>query len=231
MTPIIEFKHVSKTFTLHDQHTKIQALDDINLSLNKGSFLGIVGKSGSGKSTILKSLYRTNKPEKGEIWYVSKTLGRVNLFTLSDQDMIYLRNNEIGYVSQFLKLLPRMTAYDYVKNSLLDLDDIPNDLDILTMTILNHFQLDKALWNLYPNTFSGGEKLRLNLAAQMVKKPTLLLLDEPTASLDDSSKIIVKQLITQLKKEGTTMIGIFHDISFMSDLCDEIIEIKGGKHD
>jgi alpha-D-ribose 1-methylphosphonate 5-triphosphate synthase subunit PhnL len=95
--------------------------------------------------------------------------------------------------------------------------------------MLKHFELDKELWDSYPVNFSGGEKLRLNVASAMIKEPRLLLLDEPTASLDIESKKKVRFLIDKLKKQGTTMLGIFHDIEFMEGLCDyEYNMEKGG---
>ena len=95
-------------------------------------------------------------------------------------------------------------------------------------SMLDYFKLNQALWDLYPNTFSGGEKLRLNLAHAMVKKPRLLLLDEPTASLDHHTKLLVKELLMKLKAEGTSMIGIFHDLEFMEGLCDRVYNLSQG---
>ena len=95
--------------------------------------------------------------------------------------------------------------------------------------MLRYFKLNKNLWDIYPNTFSGGEKLRLNLAHAMVKAPRLLLLDEPTASLDNNTKILVKELLMKLKAEGTSIIGIFHDLEFMEGLCDEVYNISAGQ--
>ncbi len=97
------------------------------------------------------------------------------------------------------------------------------------MRCSKHFELDPSLWDSYAQTFSGGEKLRLNIARAMIKHPRLLLLDEPTASLDRHSKQRVRQLIEQLKKEGTTMLGIFHDIEFMEGLCDREYRMARGK--
>ena len=94
--------------------------------------------------------------------------------------------------------------------------------------MLRHFDLDESLWELYPRTFSGGEKLRLNIAAAMIKRPRLLLLDEPTASLDNASKVKVRELIEVLKAEGTTMLGIFHDLEFMEGLCDREFNMQEG---
>lgn len=94
--------------------------------------------------------------------------------------------------------------------------------------MLDYFQLPENLWDIYPNTFSGGERLRLNLAHTMVKRPRLMLLDEPTASLDNKSKVLVKDMLLKLKQEGTSMIGIFHDLEFMDGLCDRVFNISEG---
>ncbi|MER2171001.1 MAG: ATP-binding cassette domain-containing protein, partial [Psychrobacillus psychrodurans] len=91
---------------------------------------------------------------------------------------------------------------------------------------LTHFEMDPKLWDSYPNTFSGGEKLRLNIAMATVKNPRLLLLDEPTASLDQQSKVKVREMIEKLKNKGTTLVGIFHDIEFMEGLCDKVYDIQ-----
>ena len=91
---------------------------------------------------------------------------------------------------------------------------------------LTHFELDPELWDSYPNTFSGGQKLRLNIACAIVKKPRLLLLDEPTASLDDASKLRVREMLERLKADGTTLIGIFHDLAFMDGLCDKVYDLQ-----
>ena len=94
--------------------------------------------------------------------------------------------------------------------------------------MMRYFKLSEELWDIYPNTFSGGEKLRLNLAQAMVKAPRLLLLDEPTASLDNNTKKLVKELLLKMKAEGTSMIGIFHDLEFMDGLCDHVYNISNG---
>ena len=97
-----------------------------------------------------------------------------------------------------------------------------------TTRMLEHFDFPKNLWDLYPNTFSGGEKLRLNIARAMVRRPRFLLLDEPTASLDNASKAKVRELIEQLKASGTTMLGIFHDLEFMEGVCDREYNMQAG---
>ncbi|MGL5677018.1 MAG: phosphonate C-P lyase system protein PhnL, partial [Cellulosilyticaceae bacterium] len=212
---LLEIKDLSKSFTIHSLGKHIKASQDIHITLGEGAFVGITGKSGSGKSTILKCLYRTYIPETGEIWYDSKKFGRLDLARATERQMLYLRKYEIGYVSQFLNVMPRMTARQVVEQAVLEMGHDRLHAEAEAEKMLRHFELQEALWDSYPNNFSGGEKLRLNIARAMVKRPRLLLLDEPTASLDHQSKQRVKELIEQLKKEGTTMIGIFHDIEFM----------------
>ena len=219
MEEILAIEHLSKSFIIHNLDKHIEALHDINIDLREGEFVGITGKSGSGKSTVFKCIYRTYAPQQGSIWYRSKKFGPVNLAELSERKIIYLRKYEIGYVSQFLNILPRTTARELVKQAVFEMGHDEELADLEANNILEHFELDRELWDCYPGTFSGGEKLRLNIARAMVKRPRLLLLDEPTASLDRTSKFKVRELIEQLKSEGTTMMGIFHDIEFMENLC------------
>ncbi|MDD5794412.1 MAG: ATP-binding cassette domain-containing protein [Clostridiales bacterium] len=229
MDNILEIKNLSKSFTIHNLHKHIKASQNINISLKEGDFIGITGKSGSGKSTILKCLYRTYLPEEGSAMYKSKKYGDIDLFKASERQILYLRKYEIGYVSQFLNVMPRTTARDIIKEAVLEMGQSKEKAEMEAIKMLNHFQLDKELWDSYPNNFSGGEKLRLNIARAMVKHPRMLFLDEPTASLDNYSKGKVRELIKQLKNEGTTMIGIFHDIEFMEGLCDEVYNMELGK--
>ena len=219
MEEILAIEHLSKSFLIHNLDKHIEALRDICIDLKEGEFVGITGKSGSGKSTIFKCIYRTYAPQQGSIRYNSKKFGPVNLAELSERQMIYLRKHEIGYVSQFLSTMPRTTAQELVKQAVLEMGYGEEYAEREANIMLEHFELDRELWDCYPGTFSGGEKLRLNIARAMVKRPRLLLLDEPTASLDHASKLKVRELIEQLKREGTTMMGIFHDLEFMENLC------------
>lgn len=226
--PLLDIRNLSKGFTLHAADRRVQGCQSISLSIMPGEFVGITGRSGSGKSTILKCIYRTNLPESGRILYESEAFGAVDLATLDERRVIYLRNYEIGYVSQFLDVVPRTTAYDIVRASAAEAFADPADIDSETTRMLEHFDFPRTLWDLYPNTFSGGEKLRLNIARAMVRQPRFLLLDEPTASLDAASKIKVRELIEQLKAGGTTMLGIFHDLEFMEGVCDREYNMQAG---
>lgn len=215
-----------KQFTIHHLGKTRQAVEQINFVLEKGEFIGIVGKSGSGKSTILKSIYRTYLPDTGSIFFDSDRFGRIDVCKASERQILYLRKHEIGYVSQFLNVMPRTTSRQLVEQALLEMGESEEIARREAEKALTHFELDPKLWDTYPNTFSGGEKLRLNIAMATVKKPRLLLLDEPTASLDQQSKLKVREIIEKLKVNGTTLVGIFHDIEFMEGLCDKVYDMK-----
>jgi len=228
METILTIHGLSKSFTIHGLNKQIKALDEINLKIEKGEFIGITGKSGSGKSTIFRCIYRTYLPQKGEIWYNSEKFGPIDLAKADLRQIIYLRKYEISHVSQFLRIIPRTTAVEVVKQAALEKGLNGTSARREAEKMLSHFELDRALWESYPSNFSGGEKLRLNIAQAMVKQPRLLLLDEPTASLDIGSKLKVRALIQELMRAGTTMLGIFHDLDFMEELCHREYRIEDG---
>jgi alpha-D-ribose 1-methylphosphonate 5-triphosphate synthase subunit PhnL len=217
---LLKIEELSKSFYVHHFNKHIHACTGVELYVSRGEFVGITGRSGSGKSTILKLVYRSYLPQEGRALYDSERYGPIDLFTASERRIIYLRRREIGYVSQFLSLAPRATARTTVEQAALETGMSREEAHDETERLLSHFEIDPELWDSYAATFSGGEKLRLNIARAMVKRPRLLLLDEPTASLDQRSKEKVRQLIYLLKSEGTTMLGIFHDMDFIEGLCD-----------
>lgn len=228
MEDILTIQNLSKEFYLYEQNQRINSCENINLTLQKGGFIGIVGVSGAGKSTVLRCIYRTYLATTGSILYHSLAFGEIDLATAGERQILHLRKSEIGYVSQFLSTLPRTTARQLVVNAAMEADFSQQEAEERATQMLSYFKLSKDLWDIYPATFSGGEKLRLNLAQAMVKAPRLLLLDEPTASLDPNTKMLVRDLLLKLKKEGTSMIGIFHDLEFMDGLCDEVFNISNG---
>lgn len=228
MGNILEIRNLSKNFYLYEQSQEIKSCKDISFDLEKGGFVGIVGTSGAGKSTVLRCIYRTYLATTGSVMYDSLAYGKIDLVTATEQQIIHLRKAEMGYVSQFLSTLPRTTAREHVINGALDAGFTHEEAVRKAEEMLSYFKLSEALWDIYPATFSGGEKLRLNLAHAMVKAPRLLLLDEPTASLDENTKILVKELLEKMKNEGTSMIGIFHDLEFMEGLCSHVYNISKG---
>jgi alpha-D-ribose 1-methylphosphonate 5-triphosphate synthase subunit PhnL len=228
MSAVLTVEHLTKEFTLHALGKTLMGCRDVSFSVDEGEFVGITGRSGSGKSTVLKLVYRTYLPQGGRLHYASDLLGPVDLGALDDRQVLALRQRELGYISQFLGVIPRTTARQVLEHSVLDRGGDADEARAEAERMLTHFEIDPSLWDSYVNTFSGGEKLRLNIARAMVKKPRLLLLDEPTASLDQHSKERVRVLLEQLKAEGVTMVGIFHDLEFMGALCDREYPMAAG---
>ena len=225
---ILTIDGLCKNFFLHNAQKEIRSCQDICFGLEKGQFIGIVGLSGAGKSTILKCIHRTYLASRGHIYYNSEAFGRIDLTKASEREILYLRRNEIGYVSQFLNVMPRTTAREHVMNALLETGVPETEAKRRAEEMLSYFRLPEDLWDLYPNTFSGGERLRLNLAHTMVRQPRLMLLDEPTASLDNKTKILVRDMLMRLKNQGASIVGIFHDLEFMDGLCDRVFNISEG---
>ena len=225
---ILKIENLTKNFYLHNADKWIHSCQDISFDLEEGTFTGIVGLSGAGKSTILKCINRTYLATEGRLLYQSRAFGPIDLAKATERQILHLRKYELGYVSQFLNVMPRTTAREHVMNAVLETEADVRAAGERAEEMLAYFRLPDDLWDIYPNTFSGGERLRLNLASAMVKRPRLLLLDEPTASLDNKTKMLVKEMLILLKERGTSMIGIFHDLVFLDGLCDQVFNISEG---
>ncbi|MFZ3044367.1 MAG: phosphonate C-P lyase system protein PhnL [Desulfatirhabdiaceae bacterium] len=224
---MITVHNLSKRFTLHILGEKtIVACRDISFYVPPGGFLGLSGPSGVGKSTVLKCLYRTYLASSGSIRYSSAAYGTVDLATLPDRDVIDIRDREMGYVSQFLKVIPRVSALDVVMEPILARNGVSRDVARKrAIDLLERLQIPYHLFDAYPATFSGGEQQRINIARAVSWKPRLLLLDEPTASLDTGSVDIVIEILKELRDQGTTMIGIFHDTVLLKSVTDSVCHI------
>jgi len=224
---MLTVEKLSKSFTLHILNGKhIAACRDISFKVPKGAFLGLSGPSGTGKSTVLKCIYRTYLPGSGSVWYDSANYGRIDLATLSDRAVIDIRTREIGYVAQFLKVIPRVSALDVVMEPILTRNGVSHDeARSRAVDLLKRLRIPEHLFDAYPATFSGGEQQRINIAHAVSWKPRLLLLDEPTASLDSESVAQVLEILKELRRDGTTMIGIFHDHELMTSVTDSIFTI------
>ncbi|MGF1636670.1 MAG: phosphonate C-P lyase system protein PhnL [Cyclobacteriaceae bacterium] len=230
MDTILEVKNYSKEFNLHIlNNKKIKALEHVSFSLKKGEIIGLVGKSGSGKSTLMKSIYRTYLASGGEIWYKSKLFGDVEMVGVGDHEVISLRKKEITFCSQFLSVIPRITAVDVVANNLISRGVLQAEARKRSAECLDALGLPTELWDAYPSTFSGGEQQRVNVAQAIIASPRLLLIDEPTASLDPKTKDIVIDMILSLKKNNTSVLCISHDSYTLNKMCDRLIELKDGK--
>jgi alpha-D-ribose 1-methylphosphonate 5-triphosphate synthase subunit PhnL len=229
MTTVLQVEGLEKYFQLHIlNHKLIKGCQELNFILPQGQFLGIYGPSGAGKSTILKCLYRTYLPTAGRIIYHSKLFGKIDLATASEQQILALRHSEIRYISQFLQVIPRVSAEQIVAESLIKLGTESHSALVKAQEMLDKLNLPPELWDAYPATFSGGERQRVNIARAIISKPRLLLLDEPTASLDLKMQHIVVQLLSELKQEGTTMVGIFHDLDLMRQVADLKLSMLDG---
>jgi len=209
------------------QGKKIEALLDVNFIVNEGEIIGLTGKSGSGKSSLMKCIYRTYLSDGGQINYHANE-GIVDLVTANDYEIIYLRKKEINYCSQFLSVIPRVTALQVVAQPLLKKGYDANIAIEKAKIILNTLGLPEALWSGFPVTFSGGEQQRINVARAIIDPPKLLLIDEPTASLDPNTKDIVIELLLALKKQGTTIICISHDDYTLDHLVNRRIHLEKG---
>ncbi len=204
---------------------------DITFHVPEGTFMGIAGPSGIGKSSILKCIYRTYITTSGNIWYKSLRYGEIDLSTATERQMIHLRKNEIGYVTQFLKVIPRVSALDVVAEPLLPFGYSLEDARSAARKLLERLLIPEELWNGFPATFSGGERQRINLAKAFIVRPRLLILDEPTASLDNDTKQSVLAILKEMKEQGTTMIGVFHDWDMMEQVADNIYDLRSIKRE
>ncbi len=225
---MLKVDNLSKFFNIHILGDKvIEGCDGVSFIGERGEFLGISGPSGAGKSTILKCIYRTYLPTGGDVWYDSVLYGQVNLATIADHMVIGLRHKEIGYVSQFLKVIPRVSAIDIVAEPLLTKNGLSaKEARKKAGELLERLNIPVRLFDAYPATFSGGEQQRINIARAVMWKPRLLLLDEPTASLDKDSTAIVMELLKELRNEGTSMVGIFHDERLIESIADKVYRIN-----
>jgi len=223
---LLTVNNLGKEFTLHlQQKRKIKAISKVSFALNQGEFMCLLGPSGAGKSTILKCIYRTYLPSQGEIIYAAPK-GLIHLEKAPEETILELRQKDIGYVSQFLKVLPRISALEIVAKPLLDLGTDKETAYAKAQEMLLLLGIKKSLHQVSPFTFSGGEQQRVNIAKGIIAPKRLLLLDEPTASLDRERKKIVIHLLSQLKQQGITMIGIFHELDLVDKIADKFLDLK-----
>lgn len=223
---IVDVQKLSKTFQLHiSQGVRVFPIKDLSFQIDEGRFLGIAGPSGAGKSTILKCIYRTYLPSAGQIWYDSRAFGRIDLAAATERQIVRLRQTEISYVSQFLKVIPRVSTLDIVMERLLSNGMPAGQAEEEAKQMLDRLRIPSNLWQAYPATFSGGEQQRVNLARAFVMRPRLLILDEPTASLDGEATAVVLEMMEELKRQGVTMIGIFHDREVLRTISDRVLDL------
>lgn len=226
---ILEVNDLSKVFNLHILNNKrIEALKEINFTMKEGEIIGLTGKSGSGKSSLMKCIYRTYLASSGEILYTSNS-GVIDLVKADDHKIIELRKSEINYCSQFLSVIPRVTAVDVVCENLSRTEKDKEAARSKAKTMLEQLALPTELFDAFPVTFSGGEQQRINVARAIIASPRFLLIDEPTASLDARTKDVVIDMILDLKKNGTSVLCISHDEYTLERMVDRRIDLQFGR--
>ena len=221
---ILSVTALSKQFTIHHLGRAIDVFQNLSFSLAAGEFLLVSGGNGAGKSTLLRCLYRTYLPTSGQACFES-TLGPIDLATAADIDITILRKHEIGFVTQFLKTRPRVTALELVMEPLLITGLSTSEADKQAKQALDMFGVKPALWNAYPTTFSGGEQQKVNLARALIRPYRLLLLDEPTASLDIQARKALVERLKILKEQGVAMMAVLHHAEDAEALIDRRLEV------
>jgi alpha-D-ribose 1-methylphosphonate 5-triphosphate synthase subunit PhnL len=224
-TPILAVQGLSKHFTMHLRDGLIiPVVEGVSFDVRPGECVVLGGPSGAGKSSILKMIFGNYRTDAGTI-HVQGPEGVVDLVTAQPREILALRRTTIGYVSQFLRAIPRVPALEIVMEPVMAQglsDAAARDKARSLLTALN---VPERLWSLPPATFSGGEQQRVNIARGFIADHPLLLLDEPTASLDSKNRAAVVGLIEAKKKAGVAILGIFHDDDVREKVADRIIDV------
>ncbi|WP_122158407.1 phosphonate C-P lyase system protein PhnL [Paraburkholderia sp.] len=205
---------IRKTFTLHAQGgVQIDALAGVSLDVEQGECVVLVGPSGAGKSTLLRCLYGNYLASSGSIAIRSDghDAQHVAITGAEPHDVLRLRRNVVGYVSQFLRVIPRVTTLTLVAEPLVSRGVAEDEARERAAALLARLNVPERLWSLAPATFSGGEQQRVNIARGLIAGHPLLLLDEPTASLDAENRDVVADLVIEARERGAAIVGIFHD--------------------
>jgi alpha-D-ribose 1-methylphosphonate 5-triphosphate synthase subunit PhnL len=220
-------KNIAKEFTVHTRGgLKINGYENISFELNRGEFLSLYGPSGLGKSSVLKALYRTYTTTSGEILFYTQDGDVIDIAHAKESEILALRKESVGYVSQFLQVLPRISAVDIVAQPLIDKGESEVIARDKAKEMLSFLNIKEELFDVSPLTFSGGEQQRVNIAKGIIAPKSLLLLDEPTASLDKNNTYKVIDKLLEIKKAGVSMVGIFHDVDCMKRISDKVYDMK-----
>lgn len=222
MKESIRVENLSKTFVLHHQNgARLPVLRNASLKVQSGECVVLHGHSGSGKSTLLRSLYANYLPDSGQIW-VRHQEQWLDLANAPVREVLAVRRRTIGWVSQFLRVIPRISTLEVVMQPLLDLGVPREQGEARAAALLRRLNVPERLWQLAPSTFSGGEQQRVNIARGFVVDYPILLLDEPTASLDAANSAAVVGLIDEAKQRGAAIVGIFHDAAVRQRVADRL---------
>lgn len=227
MTPMLAVTDVAKSFTMHLRGgLRIPVIEGVSFSVAAGECVALGGPSGAGKSSILKMVYGNYAADRGSIAMASGD-GTVDVATADPRAVLALRRERVGYVSQFLRVVPRVSARDIVAEPLVAAGVARDEAAARVEALLERLRLPRHLWDLPPATFSGGEQQRVNIARGFIAARPLLLLDEPTASLDAANSAVVVALIREAKAAGTGFLGIFHDTPVREAVADRVVDVTG----
>ena len=219
---MIEIRDLCKSFTLHNQGAAvIPVMAGANLSVARGECVGLIGASGAGKSTLMRMVWGNYLAASGVI-----RVGRLDVASARPRQIIQLRRDTLGYVSQFLRVVPRVPTQDVVAEPLLTLGVPADQARARAAALLARLNIPARLWALSPTTFSGGEQQRVNIARGFAHPYPALLLDEPTASLDAVNRDVVLALIEEAKARGAAILGIFHDAAARDRVCDRVVDVR-----
>lgn len=219
---MIQISNLSKTFTLHNQNSAvIPVMVGANLSVGRGECVGLIGASGAGKSTLMRMVWGNYLAASGSIM-----VGGLDVARAEAREIIQMRRAVMGYVSQFLRVVPRVPTLDVVAEPLRALGMPVDAAHMRARELLTRLNLPERLWSLSPTTFSGGEQQRVNIARGFAHPFAALLLDEPTASLDAANREVVLTLIEEAKARGAAILGIFHDEGARERVCDRLVDVR-----
>lgn len=218
---MIHIENLSKTFTLHNQGgTVLRVMSGANLHVGRGECVGLVGQSGSGKSTLMRMIQGNYLAASGSL-----IVAGLDIVTAQPRQIVALRRDTLGYVSQFLRVVPRVPTLEVVAEPLLRLGTPAPQARDRAAQLLARLNIPQSLWGLSPTTFSGGEQQRVNIARGFAHAFPVMLLDEPTASLDAANREVVLTLIEEAKAGGAAILGIFHDEPARDRVCDRLVDV------
>ncbi|HZC54814.1 MAG TPA: phosphonate C-P lyase system protein PhnL [Xanthobacteraceae bacterium] len=226
MTTALELHDVAKSFTMHLQGgVRLSVVAGVTFSVHAGECVVLAGPSGAGKSSILKMIFGNYRCDQGQI-LLRDGARSFDIAMATPRQMLALRDTAIGYVSQFLRAVPRVPTIDVVAEPLI-VCGTPRDVAHAKATaMLQQLNIRGALLQLPPATFSGGEQQRVNIARGFLPDLPILLLDEPTASLDAGNRAAVRELIVEKKRRGAAIVAVVHDENVREAIADRIVEVS-----
>ena len=225
MTAMIDVANAQKTFTMHLQGgISLPVVRGVTFHVNAGECVVLSGPSGAGKSSILKMIFGNYRCDSGRI-DVRHRGAVIDLASAEPRQVLNVRRSTIGYVSQFLRAVPRVATIDVVAEPLIANGIARAEAREKAGTLLRRLNIPERLWALPPSTFSGGEQQRVNIARGFISDLPILLLDEPTASLDAANRAVVVELIEQKKRQGVAMVAIVHDDEIRHLIADRIVDV------